>query len=66
MGALYRVSVPLTGDMSPYQTLARGTPMESVEANALWHYNRAREHDGLSPLQRLPAGTRFAPATEAS
>jgi hypothetical protein len=33
--------------------------METKEEEALWHYNKCREHDGLHSLSSLPKGTRF-------
>lgn len=33
--------------------------METKEEEALWHYNRSRDHDGKKPLSALPNGTRF-------
>lgn len=50
--------------MSPIDYLVKSTPMESKEENALWHYNRSREHDGLAPLDELPKGVRFVPIHE--
>ena len=56
----YRVTVPTTSDMSVFSCISTdSSPMESVHENALWHYNRAREHDGLPPLLRLPFNTRY-------
>jgi hypothetical protein len=37
--------------------------METKEQNALWHFNSARMHDGLLPLQKLPKGFIFTPFT---
>ena len=33
--------------------------METKEEEALWHYNRSRDHDGLPPVSKLPMGTTF-------
>ena len=35
--------------------------MESFVENALWHYNQAREHDGLPPLSEMPDNTSYKP-----
>lgn len=58
----FRVVVPFQHDMgsiAPF--VATEYPMETKEENALWHLNSMREHDGLSPLTQVPAGTRFVP-----
>jgi hypothetical protein len=39
-------------------------PMESKEEEALWYYNRSREHDGLAPITVLPFGTTFTAIEE--
>lgn len=61
----FKVSFPLTSDMSPISYLVRESASGmSKEEDALWHYNRSRDHDGLSPLNRLPRGTKFEPIFE--
>jgi hypothetical protein len=60
----YKVTFPITVQMSPISYTVSDKPMESKEEEALWHYNRSRDHDGLSPLTRLPAGTTFTPIPE--
>jgi len=50
--------------MSAIDYVVRGTPMESKEEQALWHYNHSRAHDGHLPLSELPLGTRFVPIYE--
>jgi len=60
----YTVAVPPTSQVGSYQTTVSscgkwGT--ESIAKKALWDYNSARAHDGLPPLARMPAGTRYAP-----
>ncbi len=49
--------VPATNDMSPCTLIGTKHTMETAHENALWEYNRMRDHDGLPPLKRLPAGT---------
>lgn len=53
----YLVKIPITHDMGPNSIIATPSYLESVEENALWHYNSARAHDGLKPLDELPEGT---------
>jgi len=55
----YRVKVPATKDMSPYTDIVKESSNETLAQNALWHYNNARAHDGLSPLSRMPVGTKY-------
>ena len=38
--------------------------MESKEEEALWYFNKCREHDGLRPLNLLPFGTTFTAIEE--
>jgi hypothetical protein len=45
--------------MSPISFTVSDKSMETKEEEALWHYNRARDHDGLPPLKRCPDGTVF-------
>lgn len=61
----YKVHFPLTSEMSPIGYIVTDSASgESKEEQALWHYNRSRNHDGLAPLTRLPRGTRFEPIFE--
>ena len=55
----YRAIFPLTYDMSPISYVVSDNPQESKESEALWHYNKSREHDGLPALNKLPAGVKF-------
>lgn len=45
--------------MSPIDYVVRDLLMETKEQQALWHYNRSRDHDGLPPLTELPRGVTF-------
>ncbi len=56
----YKVKFPLTHDMSPIDYVVQDKPTESKEEEALWYYNKSREHDGLPPLTKLPTGTKFS------
>ena len=53
----YDVSVPHTSDMGSYSIRVSTSSIETKEQAALWHYNSARDHDGLEPAYRMPAGT---------
>lgn len=56
----YRVKIPFQDDMGSIDTfIATSSPMETNVENALWAFNRMREHDGLRPVSRLPLGTTF-------
>ena len=52
----YVVNFPLTRKMSPIQFVVSDKPSESWYEKALGHYNHARSHDGLPPLEALPQG----------
>lgn len=56
----YKVTFPATNDLGSFtENNIFASFMESEEDNALWHYNKAREHDGLPPVKELPEGTKF-------
>jgi len=57
--ARYEVTVPPTREQGSYKTIVRDGYGETYRAAALWDYNSAREHDGLEPLKRMPAGTTY-------
>jgi hypothetical protein len=59
----YVTIVPVTNDQSPARFIASATYMETMRQNALWHYNKMREHDGQEPLKRMPKGTRYEKVT---
>lgn len=53
-----KVFVPNTKYMSAWDVIVSDKPMESWQEEALWHYNKSREHDGLPPINRFPNGTK--------
>jgi hypothetical protein len=55
----WTVHFPVTHDLGPCKYTVQNNPMESKEEQALWHYNNARSHDGLPPVDELPEGTYF-------
>jgi len=57
----FKVVIPVTDEMSPCYYIVSDKTMETKEEEALWHYNRSREHDGFGPVTELPKGTRFLP-----
>jgi len=56
----FKALFPFTHSMGnvPPVIVSDGT-MQTKEEEALWHYNKSREHDGLEPLDELPEGTVF-------
>lgn len=54
-----KVFVPNTKDMSAWDIIVSDKPMESWQEEALWHYNKSRDHDGLPPINWLPTGTEY-------
>lgn len=58
----YTVKVPPTAEQGSYTTTARAGYGQTMRACALQDYNSARAHDGLPPVKRMPAGTRYTPA----
>ena len=59
MNPQYVCSIPATGHTTKVEFVVKGNTMETKEENALWHYNKFRAHDGLNPVTKLPAGTKF-------
>jgi hypothetical protein len=56
----YKAIFPFTRDLGSFAPIVvNDKMMETKEQEALWYYNKAREHDGLPSLRRLPAGTKF-------
>lgn len=55
----YKVIFPCTSQLGPFNCIVSDKPMETKEEEALWHYNKALEHDGMSPRSTLPKGTSF-------
>ncbi len=55
----YYVKFPPTNQMSTIDYVVTESVLETKEEQALWQYNRSREHDGLPPLTELPEGVVF-------
>jgi hypothetical protein len=55
----YKVTIPITPAMPMADYVVSDKTMETKEEEALWHYNRSRDHDGLPPVSKLPMGTTF-------
>ena len=56
---IMKFTVPPTREMGSHTGTASASNGETLAASALWDYNSARAHDGLPPLSRMPAGTRY-------
>jgi len=52
--------VPPTKDQGSCCLLRTSSFFETFKENILWQYNKMREHDGLSPLKKMPRGTKYA------
>lgn len=55
----FLVEFPNTNRLSAISYRVSDKYMESKEEEALWHYNRSRDHDRLPPLNELPEGVIF-------
>jgi hypothetical protein len=53
------VIVPPTRDQGSTTFSASDSYSETVAQNALWQYNKMREHDGQDPLEKMPKGTKY-------
>jgi hypothetical protein len=60
----YLAQFPVTEDMSPISYIAEDKSTETKEQEALWYYNKSRDHDGLPALCELPEGVVFKPLEE--
>lgn len=58
--ARYNVTVPPTDEQGSYKTIAADGYNQTFRACALQNYNSCRAHDGLPPISRMPAGTKYA------
>lgn len=61
----YTVTVPPTRDMGSYALNCRDSHWSTYRQDALIDYNISRRHEGLPPLKRMPAGTRYERITAA-
>lgn len=59
MSKAYSVYVPPTMEQGSYVTTARAGYGYTMRQDALQDYNSCRAHDGLPPLKRMPAGTKY-------
>ena len=57
----YRYTTPPSPEMGTYSGMCRAGYYSTYRSDALADYNSARAHDGLEPLRRMPAGTRYTP-----
>lgn len=59
------IIVPPTAEQGSYKTTADTSRTETPAQQALSDYNSARSHDGLPPIRRMPAGTKYTKAPTA-
>ena len=59
MTTTYRVTVPPTAEQGSYTTTAQAGYWQTMRQAALQDYNSCRAHDGLPPVSRMPAGTKY-------
>lgn len=59
----YQFTVPPTHDVGSYKSTC-SNKYSTKAADALSDYNSARDHDGLPPITRMPAGTVYAAEVE--
>lgn len=55
----YKFTVPPTREVGSYSGTCSASWGETYQQNALSDYNSVRAHDGLEPLKKMPAGTRY-------
>lgn len=61
----YLVNVPPTTEQGSYKTVVSDSHRETKAQAALWDYNSCRDHDGLTPIKRMPKGTTYTKIKEA-
>ena len=59
MKTCYDVNVPPTMEQGSYRITAYAGYGQTMRQCALQDYNSCRDHDGLPPLKRMPAGTTY-------
>lgn len=57
--ARFKVTVPPTMEQGSYVTVVSDGFRQTAAQAALQDYNSARAHDGLPPIRRMPAGTKY-------
>lgn len=60
MNKILKAVIPPTKDVGSCSLLGISSSLETFRQNILWQYNKLREHDGLEPVGRMPAGTKYA------
>lgn len=61
MAKRYKASFATGWNMSAISFIVTGSTMETPWQEAMWHYNRAREHDGLPAVSVVPKGSKLIP-----
>lgn len=56
--------VPPTANCGSCRLVGTASLSESARENALWQYNKMREHDGQDPVSVLPPGTHMVEITK--
>lgn len=57
--AKVKVTVPPTMEQGSYSTIVSDGYYQTIPQAALQDYNGCRAHDGLPPISRMPAGTKY-------
>ena len=63
----YIVTVPPTAQVGSYKTTVSSSSKfgtETIAQKTLCDYNSVRAHDGLEPVSRMPAGTKYTAQVE--
>lgn len=61
MKPILKAIVPPTNNLGSCSLYATSSICETFRENILWQYNKMREHDGLEPVKKMPAGTKYFP-----
>jgi hypothetical protein len=59
MTKVIKAIVPPTKEQGSCCLLGTSSLLETFKQNVLWQYNKMREHDGFSPVKRMPRGTKY-------
>jgi hypothetical protein len=57
--ATYKFFVPATREQGTYSGFCKDSFQQTFRQDALHDYNSGRAHDGLPPLKKMPAGTKY-------
>jgi hypothetical protein len=59
MKKILKALIPPTKYIGSYTLAATEGFFYTAKQNILWEYNKARLHEGLEPIKKMPRGTKY-------